>query len=89
MINISEIALKTIEDTLIAGLPAQEGAISEPIPNFTNFIPGSYRQCTHHPKPRCYLTDGKQEGACHGCKNIILMQFCAVNSSYQFARVSC
>jgi hypothetical protein len=41
MINISEKSFEqTIEDTLIAGLPAKEGSISETTQNITNFIPG-------------------------------------------------
>jgi len=43
--NISEKSFEqTIEDTLITGLPAKEGAISETPPNFTNFIPGGWVQ---------------------------------------------
>jgi hypothetical protein len=47
--NISEKSFEqTIEDTLITGLPAKEGAISETTPNFTNFIPGVCRIPSSH-----------------------------------------
>lgn len=43
--NISEKNFEqTIEDTLITGLPAKEGSISETALNVTNFIPGGWVQ---------------------------------------------
>jgi len=61
MINISEKSFEqTIEDTLIAVLPAKEGTISETAPNFTNFIPGSYRNHTTHPEPRQAFNDQRR-----------------------------